>query len=389
MDEIEAFLGGKSRLAVLLEHFSKIEDDREAWRVDHPLPEVLFLVVCGSVVDCDDFDLISEWGEAHLDFLRTVLPYRNGVPCGRWLNILMNRIDPVLFAECFTTWVRETWPERSDFVAIDGKTSRRSHDRAKGQAALHLVSAFATTRRLVLAQEAVPEKANETAAIPVLLDRLGANGGLTGALVSIDAIACNGTIASAIREQGADYLLAVKNNQPGLRADTQALFETAAAEDLETVTDVDKGHGRIEERTVTVYRAVEWLAGDRRFPGELRLPDAATVIKVDSRAEIKDKTRTETRYYISSAALSAQAAADAVRSHWAIENSLHWVLDVTFKDDLSRVRTGHGAKNMAVVRHFAFNLVRAISDKRTLKSRRKRAAWDTSYLASILNMNVP
>jgi predicted transposase YbfD/YdcC len=207
--------------------------------------------------------------------------------------------------------------------------------------------------------------------------------------MSIDAIACNGTIASAIREQGADYLLAVKNNQPSLRADAQALFEAAAADALETVTDVDKGHGRIEERTVTVCRTVDWLVGDRRFPGELRLPDAATVIKVDARAEIKGKTRTETRYYISSATLSAQAAADAVRSHWAIENSLHWVLDVTFKDDLSRVRTGHGARNMAVVRHFAFNLVRAISDKRTLKSRRKRAAWNTSYLASILNMNIP
>ncbi|MBB4268314.1 ISAs1 family transposase, partial [Roseospira visakhapatnamensis] len=386
MEEMEAFLGGKSKLSVLLKHFSEIEDDREAWRVDYPLAEVLFLVVCGSIVDCDDFDLISDWGEAHLDFLRTVLPYRNGVPCGRWLNILVNRIDPALFADCFTTWVRETWPEQADFVAIDGKTSRRSHDRAKGKAALHLVSAFATTRRLVLAQEAVPEKANETAAIPVLVERLGANGGLKGALVSIDAIACNGTIAGAIRDVGADYLLAVKNNQPGLRADIQALFDDPPNGGLEQANDVDKGHGRIEQRTVTVCRETDWLAGDRRLPGELRLPGAATVIKVDARTEIKDKTRIETRYYISSATLSAPAAADAVRGHWAIENSLHWVLDVTFKDDLSRVRTGHGAKNMAVVRHFAFNLVRAISDKRTLKTRRKRAAWDPSYLASILNM---
>jgi len=387
MEELEAFLGDKSRLAVLLKHFSRIEDDREAWRVDHPLPEILFLVVCGTVADCDDFDMIAEWGEARLDFLRTIMPYRNGVPGGRWLNILMNRIDPGLFAACFTDWVREVWPEQADIVAIDGKTSRRSHDRANGKAPLHLVSAFATARRLVLAQEAVPEKANETKAIPELLGRLGADGGLAGALVSIDAIACNGVIASAIREVGADYLLAVKNNQPSLRADMVALFETALPDQTETVTDVDKGHGRIETRTVTVCREADWLAGDRRFPGELRLPGAATVIKVESQTQIKDKTRADTRYYISSATLSAQDAANAVRSHWRIE-SMHWVLDVTFKDDLSRVRTGHGAQNMAIVRHFAFNLVRAMTDKRSLKARRKRAGWDVPYLRLILNMNI-
>jgi hypothetical protein len=177
MDEMEAFVGEKSRLAVLLNYFSRIEDDH-AWRVDHPLPEVLLLVVCGSIADCDDFDVISAWGEAHLDFLRTLLPFKKGVPCGRWLKILMNRINPALFADCVTAWVRETWPGQADFVAIDGKASRRSHDRTRNKAPLHLVSAFATARRLVLAQEAVPDKANETAAIPVLLDRLGANGGL-------------------------------------------------------------------------------------------------------------------------------------------------------------------------------------------------------------------
>ena len=155
-----AEFGAKSRLRALLEHFSQIEDPREPWRVAHPLPEVLLLVVCGTIADGDDYDAIADRGEAHLDFLRRLLPYDHGVPGGRWLTLLMNRLDPLVFSACFTAWVRETWPDRPDFVAIDGKTSRRSHDRAAEKAPLHLVSAFATTSRLVLGQEAVGDKAS-------------------------------------------------------------------------------------------------------------------------------------------------------------------------------------------------------------------------------------
>jgi len=379
--------GEKSRLGSLLEHFSRIEDPREPWRVAHPLPEVLLLVVCGTIADCDDYDHIAAWGEAHLEFLRELLPYHHGVPGGRWLTLLMNRIDPGLFSACFTAWVRETWPGRPDIVAIDGKTSRRSHDRSAGTAPLHLVSAFATTARLVLGQEAVSDKSNETTAIPVLLERLAVKDGLKGAIVSIDAIACNATIATAIKDAGADYLLAVKANQPTLRAEIEDYFATAPATALDTATDLDKGHGRIEERTVTVSREADWLDGDRRFPGELRLPGVTTIVKVRSRTELKDRCRTDTRYYISSAALTAEAAAQAVRGHWGIENCLHWVLDVVFAEDQARLRTGHGAKNMAVVRHFAINLVRTATDKKSIKLRRKLAGWNTDYLASILGNN--
>jgi hypothetical protein len=193
----------KPRLKALLEHFGRIEDPREPWRVAHPLAEVLFLVVCGTICDCDDYDLIADWGETHLSFLRRYLAYHHGVPGGRWLTLLMNRIDPALFSAAFTAWVRESWPERPDFVAIDGKTSRRSHDKSAGAAPLHLVSAFATTARLVLGQEAVADKSGETTAIPVLLERLGANRGLQGAVVSIDAVATNAAIARAIRAAGA------------------------------------------------------------------------------------------------------------------------------------------------------------------------------------------
>ena len=373
----------KSRLAALLDHFSQVEDPRDVRRILHPLPEILFLVVCGTIADCDDYEDIAAWGAAHLDFLRQHLPYEHGVPGERWLTILMNRINPALFSAAFAGWVRESWPGKGDLVAIDGKTSRRSHDRGAGAAPLHLVSAFATTARLVLAQQAVPDKANELAAIPPLLERLGADDGLKGALVSIDAIATNEDIAEAITAQGADYLLAVKANQPTLRAEVEAAFAEAPV--LETSVDLDKGHGRIEERRIAVLREVDWLEGGRRFPGELRLPGAACLVRAETRVESRGATRTETRYFISSRALTATDAAAAVRGHWAIENSLHWVLDVTFADDQSRLRKGHGARNMATVRHFALNLVRTTNDKRSIKSRRKLAGWSPNYLQAILS----
>ena len=381
----------KSRLAALLVHFAEVEDPRDVRRISHRLDEILLLVVCGTIADCDDYEDIAAWGAAHLDFLRRHLPYAHGVPGERWLTILMNRINPALFAAAFADWVRESWPEKASLVAIDGKTSRRSHDRKQGAGPLHLVSAFATTARLVLAQEAVPDKGSELAAIPPLLERLGAEEGLKGALVSIDAIATNADVATAITAQGADYLLAVKANQPSLRAEVEAAFAEAEArtgdltgDHLETHTDLDKGHGRIEERRMAVLRETDWLDGHRRFPGELRLPGAACLLRAETRVERAGATRTETRYFISSRALTAADAADAVREHWAIENRLHWVLDVTFADDQSRLRKGHGARNMATVRHFALNLVRTANDKRSIKSRRKIAGWDPDYLDTIL-----
>jgi predicted transposase YbfD/YdcC len=372
----------KSRLKSLLDHFSTIDDPREPWRVAHPLPEVLLLAVCGTMADCDDYEAIAAWGATHLSFLRRYLPYDHGVPGGRWLTLLMNRINPALFSAAFSAWVRETWPDRPDFIAIDGKTSRRSHDRADNKGPLHLVSAFATTSRLVLGQEAVEGKANELSAIPVLIERLAEGGDLKGALVSIDAIATNAKIAQTIKDAGGDYLLAVKANQPTLRAETQDAFAAAAC--VDAFIEHDKGHGRIEQRTVSVIKDVDWLDGDRRFPGEFRLPQASTIIRVQSRAELADRCRFETRYYIASAALSAETAAHAVRGHWGIENRLHWVLDVVFAEDQSRLRKGHGAKNMAIIRHFAINLIRAATDTKSIKLRRKIAGWDPNYLAERL-----
>ena len=381
-------LAQKPRLRVLLDHFAEVADPREAWRVAHPLPEVLLLVVCGSMASCDDFDDIAAWGEAHLDFLRRFLPFDHGVPGERWLNILMNRIDRGLFSACFTAWARELRPDVPDLVALDGKTSRRTHDRAAGQAALHLVSAFATRERLVMGQEAVAAKSNEIEAIPLLLERLAEGGGLAGALVTIDAIACNPRIAGQIVSHGADYLLAVKANQSALLGEVERFFADAPLEALDTHRDLDKGHGRIEDRRASVSRDVGWMTGERRFPGEARFPAIACVARVETRTELADRCRCETRFFISSRPLTAAQLAEAVRAHWQIENALHWVLDVTFREDHSRLRKGHGAANMAVVRHFALNLVRTASDKHSLKTRRKLAGWSNDYLASLLNPTI-
>jgi len=373
-------VSAKPRLRLLLDHFATIKDTRQAWKVAYPLREVLFLVVCGTIAGGDDYDDIVDWGEAHLSFLRGFAEFHYGIPCVDWLRTVMNRINPELFQACFSSWVAECWPDKLGLVAIDGKTSRRSHNRKTGQKALNLVSAFATHSRLVLGQEAVDEKSNEITAIPALVERLD----LEGALVSIDAMGCNPNIAQSILDAKADYLLAVKDNQPTLHADIKSYFETAPSGEVEQVETVGKDHGRIEVRTHTVSHVVDWYAAQRSYPGAPRFPQLTTIAMVESRIERGDKIETEQRSYISSRALSAGAFADGARGHWAIENNLHWTLDVTFNEDQSRLRAGHGAKNMAVVRHFALNLLRQVADKRSIKRRRKRAAWDPKYLLEIL-----
>lgn len=376
--------GEKPRLRLLLDHFALIEDDRETWRVAHPLPEVLLLVVCGTIAGGDDFEDIADWGEDNLAFLRRFLPYHHGVPGARWLSMLMNRIDPGLFADCFQSWAASLRPDAPELVAIDGKTSRGSHDRDRGRAALHLVSAFATRERLVIGQEAVGRGSCEQDTIPLLLARLATAGSLDGALVTIDAIACNSKVAKAVVDAGADYLIAVKANQPGLFAEIERFFDDPQSPPPDRASDADKGHGRVEQRSVAVSTHVDWMKGERRFPGAYRLPDIAAIVRVETETFEKGKTTTNRRFYVTSRAMAAIEAAQAIRAHWAIETSLHWVLDVTFNEDRARGRTGHGPANMAVVRHFAFNMLRTVDDKRSIKLRRKRAARNNQYLEQIL-----
>ncbi|MCX7325052.1 MAG: ISAs1 family transposase, partial [Hyphomicrobiales bacterium] len=259
--------------------------------------------------------------------------------------------------------------------AIDGKTSRRSHDRATGQSALHLVSAFATARRLVLGQEAVPAKANELATIFTPIETLAANEALKGAMISIDAIATKADIAQTILDAGAHYLLAVKANQSTIRAEIERSFDDAPAKSLDRHDDVDKGHGRTEERFVTVLVETDWLDTSRRCNGETRLPKARSIIRVFC-TQLVDRSRFETRFFIASGPLSARDAATAVRAHWAIANTLNWTLDVIVHDDMSRLRSA--------VRHFAFNLLRQGIGKLPLKRMQKRARWNPQTLLDIL-----
>lgn len=368
------------RLRGLLEHFAEVRDPREPAKVRYPLPEVLLLVVAASVAGCDDYDEIAEWGEARLTFLRGFSEFHFGVPGADWLRVVMNRLDPALFQACFAGWATSLRPDAADLIAIDGKTSRRSHDRGRGRRALHLISAWASTQRLVLAQEAVADKENECGAIPDLLDRLA----LDGALVTIDAIACNPAVAAAVTGRGGDYLLAVKANQPGLYGEVARYFADPPPGECAEWTDWDKGHGRVEGRRAVVSHAVAWLGGDRRFPGEPRFAGLAALAMVEATVEKIGGVSTERRYYISSAALTPERLAEAVRGHWGIENGLHWVLDVVFKEDQSRLRTGHGARNMAIVRHFAINLVRLGKGGRSIKTMRKIAGWNPDELRRIL-----
>jgi predicted transposase YbfD/YdcC len=263
-----------------------------------------------------------------------------GIPCVRWLQSLVNRVDPVLFGRCFESWIKQVWPDRHDLIAIDGKTSRRTHDKRKGLEALHTLSAYASNARLVLGQLSVPEKTNEITAIPELLDHLAETSQLQGALVTIDAMGCQVAIADKIVEHQADYLLALKGNQPTLEAEVADYFRSAPAEEVVSKTVIDKGHGRIETRTYTASPKVDWTVSDRSYPGEPRFTHIKTIVKIDLLTEYPDQSTTsDARLYISSAPLDIDRLANA--DH------------VEFKDDLSRYRSGHGAKNMAIVRRFA------------------------------------
>ena len=389
MDDLTFLFDGeaapKARLALLLEHFSALSDNREPDRIMYRLDEVLLLVTCATISSCDDFDEIAAWGQHHLGFLRRFSEFHFGVPCERWLRTLVNRVDPILFGRCFESWIGALWPDRHDLIAIDGKTARRTHDRRKGLKALHTLSAYATNARLTLAQLSVPEKTNEITAIPDLLDQLAEARQLEGALVTIDAMGCQVEIADKIVSHKADYLLALKGNQPTLEADVESYFDDAPASELVSKSSVEKGHGRIETRIYTASSAVDWIASDRNYPGAPRFAGIKTIVKVHARVEYADRCSFDTRYFISSAPRDIERLAAAARGHWGVE-SMHWLLDVAFKDDLSRYRTGHGAKNMAVVRRFALGLVRANKSKGSVKTRRKAAGWSPDFLLEILQL---
>jgi predicted transposase YbfD/YdcC len=364
----------------LVEHFAALEDPRQAAKVLYPLPEILLLLLSATLAGADDCVEIELWGREQLAFLRRFLPYKHGIPSHDTLTGVLAALDPALFKACFVRWVEGLREAEPDLIAIDGKTSRRTHARNKGLEPLHLVSAWASRQRLVLGQEAVAGKSNEITAIPLLLERLA----LKGALVTIDAIGTQNEIARTILTRGGDYLLALKANRPATFKDVEAFFADPPPDGIETCTTTDGDHGRIETRRHVVCHDVAWLFSDRRYPGEVAFPGLAMIAMVESRIEREGKLTRERRYYLSSARLDAAAFAQAVRGHWRIENRLHWVLDVVLRDDLSRLRSGHAPENMAAIRHMATNLLHHAKPTTSLKNRRKRAGWNTAYLESLI-----
>ncbi len=386
LDDLVDFDAPRARVAVLLDHFPSLATSASPNASCIRSRRFCFLVTCATISSCDDFDDIVAWGEHHLDFLRRFSEFHFGIPCERWLRILVNRVDPTLFAKCFDDWIAAIWPGRHDLIAIDGKTARRTHDRRKGTKALHTLSAYACTARLVLAQVHVAEKSNEITAIPDLLDDLAEKGKLKGALVTIDAMGCQADIADRIIGYGADYCLALKGNQPTLEADVESYFKTAPANEITTTTSVEKGHGRIETRIVSASSNTGWIVSERSYPGQPKFKNIKTIIKIVRRTEHADRCTQTTHLSISSAACDVERLAAAVRGHWGVE-SMHWLLDVAFKDDLARLRTGHGAKNMSVVRRFALGLVRTDRAKGSVKTKRKAAGWSIDRLAEILQIN--
>jgi predicted transposase YbfD/YdcC len=323
-----------------------------------------------------------EWGEIKLEWLRTWLALPNGIPSHDTFGRVFSRIDPVQFEAGFLHWVQGVVATMSapaaSVLAIDGKTIRAA--RARGGNPLHLVSAWSSAYRLVVGQEAVDTKSNEITAIPALLARLD----LHEQVVTIDAMGCQRAIATQIVEQGGDYVLALKANQGDLFTNVRDSFALAEIDTTAQSRTIGKGHGRIEVRTCTTITdptTLTWLDPDGAWPG-LR-----SIAKVDSERRIGDETTRQTRYYLSSLPGNAKTIATAVRSHWGIENQVHWVLDVAFREDMSRSRLGHSAENLALLRKVALNLIRLEPTRKIgVKGSRLKAGWDNDYLLRVLGV---
>ena len=379
-------------LGALVRSLSVVEDTRDARGLRHPLVNVLTIAVLGCMCRCDDAEALEDWGQKEADWLSDFLKFPHGVPSQDVYLRVFAAIDPMSFRMAFHAWMREVFALLGidSQVAIDGQTHRRSGDSKSGKKPLHMVHALACEAGLVLGQVATEEKSNEIVAIPALLDLLD----LRGALVSIDAMGTQVKIARKIVEGGGDYLLALKGNQTSLRSQVEEAFEEALDDRprtvdetppprvVETDTEVDAGHGRLETRTARVLTDFEpWVSAAKRWQGLERLV-AITATREDTTT---GKVSEETRYYISSRALTAAEANEGVRSHWLVENRLHWCLDMTFGQDASRIRTGNAAENFAVVRHFALNIIRNYKgDRYSVPRRRRLCDFQLDYRERVL-----
>ncbi len=330
----------------------------------------LCTVLCGgeSCVDMADF------AEEKEPFLREFLSLDNGLPSHDTFSRVFRALEPEQFRRCFQDFMGRFAATCQGVIAIDGKVLRRSFDTASAKSSLHMVSAWGCEQRLVLGQIATDAKSNEITAVPKLLEMLS----LKGCIVSVDALNCQREIARQIVDQGGDYALALKGNQGTLHDDVRMFLDDPATTAITTDTTVDGDHGRIETRTSTISTAVDWLQEDHRWPG------LKAIGKIVRTREIGAKTTMETAYYLLSTPMTAAHFGQVVRAHWAVENSLHWTLDVIMNEDQARNRLDHGPNNLAVLRHMALNILNARKSKISNRRKIKRAGWSNAFLANLL-----
>jgi predicted transposase YbfD/YdcC len=368
----------------LIEYFGDLPDPRVRGRTDYPLIEIVFLCISAIVSGFDGWEAIEDFGHAKLDWLRKYLPYENGIPRHDTVARVMSCLSPKALQSCFVSWVQSIAKiTDGEIVAIDGKQARRSYDKKNRKAAIHMVSAWACQNGVVLGQQKTDTKSNEITAIPQLLDILE----LKGCIVTIDAMGCQRDIAKKIRECDADYVLALKGNQGELQEMVSDFFTTAIQRDFISVEhsrseDNDYGHGRIESRICYAVALPPYL---KEFHNEWA--DLKSLICIISARQINNVMQQETRYYISSLEANADKISHAIRCHWHVENSLHWVLDVTFKEDDSRIRRGVAAENMSVMRHLALNLIRKEAESNfSIPRKRRKANLYDQYREKVLGI---
>jgi predicted transposase YbfD/YdcC len=364
----------------LIGHFSPLEDQRCPINRRHVLIEMIVIAIAAVMCGADGWVAVAQFGRSKETWLREFLALPNGIPSHDTFGRVFSLLQPEAFEDCFRSWVasiREVIP--GEIIAVDGKTLRRSHDRAAGLAALHLVSAWAAANRVVLGQVATEAKSNEITAIPQLLALLR----IKGCIVTIDAMGCQTKIAEQIIEQEGDYVLALKGNQGTLASEVEEAFIDADAKDYagmesEFLETAEHGHGRIETRR---YRTLGDLSG---VPRSALWRGMNMIGMVESQRTVDGKTSCETRFFIGSIGTDATCFARAVRDHWGIENELHWTLDVAFREDDSRVREPAARENLAVLRHIALTRLKKDNTKLGIKNKRLKAGWDERYLAKLL-----
>jgi predicted transposase YbfD/YdcC len=366
----------------IIEHFSIITDPRVDRNKDHQLTDIMMIAICAVICGADGWADIEQFGNETYEWFETFLELPNGIPSHDTFGRVFAMIDAAEFEQAFVSWVRTIAQlTTGDIVAIDGKTNRRSHDRKIGKDAIHLVSAFASRNGITLGQRAIDTKSNEMKAIPKLLEILN----ISGCIVTIDAAGCYSNVIDMIVKRKADYVIAVKQNQPTLYSDIEQLFEREQNSDLAYACTEKKSHGREEKRECWVINTKPELD---QIQHTEKWKNLASVARIINTRIVGGKATTENRWYISS--LSSGDAAQllsAVRQHWAIENTLHWTLDVTFREDDSRIRIKNAQQNFSLLRKLALNLIKQDTEtKGSVRMRRKKAGWSQEYLLKLLNI---